>query len=102
MNELRTRVQELEQTVKNRLAPEQRRVIYDMVHAWGHARAERDPKLTAGQAIKACWSMVNARFPVTTYTDIGAADYDVCIGFIHSQYLALTGERLTILRARIT
>jgi hypothetical protein len=96
MNELRSRVQELEQSVKNRMAPEQRRVIYDMVHTWGHARAERDPKLTSGQAIKACWAMVNARFRVTTYTDIPAAAYDECISFIQGQYVTLTGEQLTI------
>jgi hypothetical protein len=96
MNELRARVQELEHTVKNRMTPEQRRVIYDMVHAWGHTCAERDTKLTAGQAIKACWGIVNARFRVTSYTDIPAAAYDECIGFIQSQYATLTGERLNI------
>lgn len=55
INELRVRVRELEQVVKNRLSGEQRRVIYDLIHAWGHARATRDSKLTPGQAIKACW-----------------------------------------------
>jgi hypothetical protein len=95
ISELRTRVRELEQVVKNRLAPEQRRVLYDMVHAWGHARAAHDSKLTAGQAIKACWGILNARFHVTSYTDIPAASYDDAIAFLKAQYAALTGEQLS-------
>ena len=91
---LRERVRELEQTVGNRLTPGQRRVIYDLVHAWGSARAERDARLAPGQAIHACWALVNARFKVTTYSDIPAASYAACVSFIQDAYHALTGERL--------
>lgn len=92
---LRDRVRELEQTVGSRLAPAQRRAIYDLVHAWGHARAARDPRLSSGQAIHACWALLNARFKVTTYSDIPAASYGACVSFIQDAYHALTGERLT-------
>lgn len=69
-------------------------MIYDLVHAWGHARSARDPRLSPGQAIHACWAMVNARFKVTTYSDIPAAAYESCVSFIQDAYHALTGERL--------
>lgn len=96
LRDLRERIQALEHTVGNRFAPAQRRVVYDLVHAWGHARAERDPKLTPGQAIHACWALVNARFKVTTYTDIPATAYDECVRFIQTSYTGLTGEQLPV------
>jgi hypothetical protein len=96
LDTLRERVRALEHAVGSRLSPAQRRVIYDMVHAWGHARAEHDPNLTVGRAIHACWALVNARFKVTAYSDIAAAAYPDCINFIQDHYVALTGERLTI------
>lgn len=93
---LRTRMQELERVVANRLTPSQRRTIYDMVHAWGNARAERDTKLTSGKAIHACWALVTTRFGVTSYNDIPASEYEACLAFIQDSYQALTGERLAI------
>ena len=74
----------------------QRNTIYRMVHAWGAARAARDPKLTTGAAIHACWAILNARFKVATYTDLPAARYDECCAYIQDIYVQLTGERLTI------
>jgi hypothetical protein len=61
----------------------------------GHVRAERDPRLTPGKAIHACWALVTARFGVTSYNDIPAAAYEDCIAFIQESYQALTGERIT-------
>ncbi|WP_255604524.1 phage antirepressor N-terminal domain-containing protein [Oscillochloris sp. ZM17-4] len=94
MDALRTRVRELEQALANKLTPAQRRVIYDMVHVWGHARAARDARLTPGTAIHACWALVTMRFRVTSYTDIPAGAYEECLAFIQDSYHALTGERL--------
>jgi hypothetical protein len=96
LDTLRTRVRELEQVVGNKLTPNQRRVIYDMVHTWGNARAARDSRLTPGNAIHACWALVTVRFGVTSYTDIPASSYELCLTFIQDSYQALTGERLTI------
>jgi hypothetical protein len=96
LDTLRTRVRELEQAVAHKLSPSQRRVIYDMVHAWGHARAAQDARLTPGQAIHACWALINARFGVTSYSDIPAGAYESCLALIQDSYFALTGERLAV------
>jgi len=96
LDTLRTRVRELEHAVASKLTPAQRRVIYDMVHAWGHARAAHDTRLTPGNAIHACWALVTVRFRVTSYSDIPASAYESCLTFIQDSYQALTGERLTV------
>jgi len=98
-NQVRTltdRVQQLERTATIRMSPAQRNTIYRMVHAWGAARAARDPKLTTGAAIHACWAILNARFKVATYIDLPAARYDECCTYIQDIYVQLTGERLVI------
>ena len=48
-----------------------------------------------GAAIRACWRELNARFGVSTYTDLPAARYDEIVQFIKQQYHALTGEDLS-------
>jgi len=92
---LTDRVQQLEQTVSMRLSPAQPNTIYRLVQAWGTAKAARDPKLTTGAAIRACWAIVNARCGVTTYTDIPASRYVDSVAYIQDAYFTLTGERLT-------
>ena len=41
-----------------------------------------------------CWREVNARFGVSTYTDLPAARYDEIVQFIKEQYRTLTSEDL--------
>ena len=41
-----------------------------------------------------CWREVNARFGVSTYTDLPAVRYDEIVQFIKHQYHTLTGENL--------
>jgi hypothetical protein len=94
LREMRGRVQQLELLAKSRINPEQRGTIYQMVQAWGEARAARTPNLEVGAAIRTCWREVNARFGVGTYTDLPAARYDEIVLFIKQQYHALTGEDL--------
>jgi hypothetical protein len=94
LREMRDRVQQLESLAKSRINPQQRGTIYQIVQTWGEARAERIPNLEAGAAIRACWREVNARFGVSTYTDLPAAHYDEIVQFIKQQYHALTGEDL--------
>lgn len=94
VNELRTRVQTLESQAKTRLTPAQRGMIYQMVQVWGEARAERDAKLTTGTAIHKCWREFNARFGISTYTDLPAASVDAAVQFIKDQYRALTNTEL--------
>ena len=93
---LTDRVKHLERTATIRLSPSQRNTIYRMVHAWGAARAARDPKLTTGAAIHACWAIVNTRFKVATYTDLPAARYVECCTYIQDAYFQLTNERLAV------
>ena len=94
LREMRDRVQQLESLAKSRINPQQRGTIYQMVQTWGEARAIRTPNLEAGAAIRTCWREINARFGVSTYTDLPAARYDEIVQFIKEQYRALTGEDL--------
>lgn len=91
---LQARVQQLEQRVGGRISPAQRNTLYRLVHAWGAARAERDPTIVLGTAIRRCWGEVNARCGVATYTDIAAARYDEAVQFVQQQYQSLTGQEL--------
>lgn len=91
LRDMRERVQQLEALAKARISPEQRGTIYQMVQDWGDARATRMTSLEAGSAIRLCWREVNARFGVSTYTDLPAARYDEILQFIKQQYQTLTG-----------
>lgn len=94
LREMRDRVQQLEVLAQSRISPEQRGTIYQMVQAWGEARAAQTPSHDSGAAIRACWRELNARFGVSTYTDLPAARYDEMMQFIKQHYHSLTGEHL--------
>jgi hypothetical protein len=94
LREMRDRVQQLEALTKSRIHPQQRGTIYQMVQTWGEARAAKTSNLETGAAIRVCWRELNARFGVSTYTDLPAARYDEIVLFIKEQYRALTGEDL--------
>ncbi|NTW04010.1 MAG: hypothetical protein HGA19_22505 [Oscillochloris sp.] len=94
VQDLRGRLQTLESQAKTRITPTQRGTIYQMVQVWGEARAEQDARLTAGAAIHRCWRDLNARFGISTYTDLPAAQVDTAIQFVKAQYHALTGKDL--------
>lgn len=94
VNELRTRVQTLENQARSRLSPAQRGALYQMVQVWGEARAAQDSRLTVGAATHACWREFNARFGIGTYTDLPAGSVDAATQFIKEQYRALTGGDL--------
>lgn len=92
--ELHARVQELERQAKATLSPTQRGTVYQMVQQWGAARAERDPKLTAGVGIRKSWAELNTAFGVSTYTQLPAARYSEILSYIKDQYRAVTGRDL--------
>ncbi|PDW02128.1 phage antirepressor N-terminal domain-containing protein [Candidatus Viridilinea mediisalina] len=96
LSQLRERVQELEHQVHVRLSPTQRGTIYRMVQAWGQARAERTPDVVPGIAIRRAWAEVNARFGVSTYTDLPAQRYDEIVQFVQDRYRDLTGKELPL------
>jgi hypothetical protein len=94
VQDLRTRVQTLEQQARQRLTPAQRGTIYQLVQTWGAALAARRPELGHGEAIRTCWRLFNQRFTLGTYTDLPAAAYDEAIQFIKDQYRGLTGQEI--------
>lgn len=92
VEELRTRLQEVERLMGQRMSPEQRNTIYRLVQAYGESRAARSGQAQAGPEIRKCWAEFNARFGIATYTDLPAARFDEAVQFVKSQYRALTGE----------
>lgn len=94
LSEIHERVRELETQVRSPLSPTQRGTVYRMVQSWGTARAERDPKLAAGLAIRRSWAELNAAFSVATYTQLPAARYEEILAYIKDQYRAITGRDL--------
>jgi hypothetical protein len=94
VEELRTRLQTVEQQLQQRLSPEQRNALYRLVQAYGEARAAQQGLRHAGSEIQKCWREFNARFGIATYTDLPTARFDEAVQFIKAQYLALTGHDL--------
>ena len=94
------RVHALERHAQHRLSPTQRGTMYRMVQTWGQARAARSPRLTPDVALRAAWREINARFGVSTYTDLPAARYDEIMQFVQDHYRALTGSELVIAEQR--
>jgi len=94
IEELRTRLQEVEQQLAHRISPEQRNTIYRLVQAYGEARAAKLGQAKPGSAIKQCWGEFNARFGIATYTDLSASRFDAAVQFVQAQYRALTGRDL--------
>jgi hypothetical protein len=94
MQEIHERVQALEHQAKATLSPSQRGTVYQMVQQWGTARAERDPQLAPGVAIRSSWRELNAAFGVSTYTQLPAGRYTEIVNYIKNQYRAVTGREL--------
>jgi hypothetical protein len=96
VTELRTRMQEIEQQLHQRMSPEQRNTIYRLVQAYGEARAAQSKQAKPGVEIRKCWAEFNARFAIATYTDLPAARFDEAVQFVKAHYRALTGEEFEI------
>jgi hypothetical protein len=92
VEELRTRMQEVERQMQVRLSPEQRNTIYRLVQAYGEARAARSGETKPGAEIRKSWTEFNARFGIATYTDLPADRFDEAVQFVKNQYRALTGS----------
>jgi hypothetical protein len=75
-------------------AQERERHFYQLVPAWGAAKAEREPRLSRNAAYQSVWAAVKTRFGLARYEDLPAARYRDCVQFIQQAYLALTGEAL--------
>lgn len=92
VEELRTRMQEVERQIQLRMSPEQRNTIYRLVQAYGEARAARSGQAKPGVEIRKSWAEFNARFDIATYTDLPADRFEEAVLFVKNQYRALTGE----------
>jgi hypothetical protein len=92
VEELRTRMLEVERQVQIRMSPEQRNTIYRLVQAYGDARAARSGQGKSGSEIRKCWAEFNTRFGIATYTDLSATQFNEAVQFVKNQYRALTGS----------
>jgi hypothetical protein len=94
VEEVRTRMQEVERQLHLRISPAQRNTIYRLVQVYGEARATRSGQTQKGGEIRKSWAEFNARFGIATYTDLPADRFDEAVHFIKAQYRALTGNDL--------
>jgi hypothetical protein len=98
-NELRAisaRIQAIEARQTGLISPAQRGYIYQLVQAWGAAKAERDLRLSKSAAYAACWTILKAKFKLSRYENLPAAKYGEAVTFIRESYRALTGLDLNL------
>ena len=96
VRDLQSRIAALESRVANALTVHQRGTIYQLVQAWGTARAERHPERSRAQLLAECWTTVKQRYNVARYEDIPAARFRDCVDFVRAMYRATTGADLAI------
>lgn len=94
VEDLRTRMQQVERQLRLRISPEQRNTIYRLVQACGEARAAQAGQTQAGPAIRKSWAEFNQRFGIASYTDLPASRFDEAVQFAKAQFRALTGAEL--------
>lgn len=90
------RLESLEQQHERVISRAQRGHIYQLVQAWGAAKAEREPRLSRNAAYQSVWAAVKMRFGLARYEDLPAARYRDGVQFIQQAYLALTGAALDV------
>lgn len=90
------RLSALEERAEGAISRGQRGHLYQLVQAWGAAKAEREPRLSRAAAYAAVWAAVKARFRLARYEDLPAARYRECVQFVEQSYRALTGADLVL------
>src|SRR5262245_15381877 len=96
LQSLRDRVQAIEARQTGMISPGQRGYIYQLVQAWGAAKAERDTRLSKSAAFAACWSVLKGKYRIARYEDLPASKYRDAVAFIRESYRALTGTDLNL------
>src|SRR3954466_14788578 len=96
LQSIRDRVQAIEARQTGMISPGQRGYIYQLVQAWGAAKAERDTRLSKSAAFAACWSVLKAKYRIARYEDLPAAKYAEAVTFIREAHRALTGNDLNL------
>lgn len=90
------RVAAVEQRVGAVISREQRGYVYQLVQAWGTAKAARESRLSSSAAFAACWATLKTRYRIARYEDLPATQYDDCVRFVQQAYRQLTGEQLDL------
>jgi hypothetical protein len=90
------RIATIERQVGGVISREQRGYLYQLVQAWGAAKASREPRLSKAAAYAACWTLLKAKYRFARYEDLPAVKYADCIAFVRQSYQALTGEELNV------
>ncbi len=93
---LTDRLTTIEQQTEGALTRRQRGHLYQLVQAWGAAKAEREPRMTKSAAFQTAWVTLKVRFRVARYEDIPAARYREAVQFVQDAYRALTGTELLL------
>jgi hypothetical protein len=96
VRELTDRLAALEQESSGAISRGQRGHIYQLVQAWGAAKAAQEPRLSRSAAYMGVWAALKTRFRVARYEDLPAARYEECVRFIKDAYRALIGEDLEL------
>jgi hypothetical protein len=93
---LDARVRSLEEKVGGALSAQQSGYLYHLVHAWADARVAHETGLDVGEARRACFAALKARYRVAKYDQIPATMYTDGIAYISREYTKLTGEELDL------
>lgn len=96
IRELAGRMAEVEQRVGGTITRAQRGHLYQLVQAWGAARAEKDARIRRSAAFQAVWAAFKVRFQLARYEDLPVARYREAVQFINDNYRALTGSDLDL------
>jgi hypothetical protein len=96
VRELTDRLAALEQESSGAISRGQCGHIYQIVQAWGAAKAAQETRLSRSAAYMSVWATLKTRFRVARYEDLPAARYEECVRFIKDAYRALTGEELEL------
>lgn len=96
VRELTDRLAAMEQESSGAISRGQRGHIYQLIQAWGAAKAAQEPRLSRSAAYMGVWAALKTRFRVARYEDLPAARYEECVRFIKDAYRALMGEDLEL------
>lgn len=90
------RVSALESRQSSFISSAQKGYLYQIVQAWGAARAERETRLSKSAVFAACWSSIKVRYRIAKYEELPASRYQDCVAFVRAEYRALMGSDLQI------
>jgi len=96
MREIQERIDALESRQTGTISRAQRGYIYQIVQAWGAAKAERGPRISRSGAFAACWSAFKLRYRIARYGDLPAKQYQEAVAFVRQSYRTLTGVELDL------